>query len=98
MELEKTATSYCIEIESDSFDSLLEYENAWHGGLKSSEPGLEEILRNMGCSDVEYDGHYLNYIYFTVDIDDDNKKFHKEIIEAIKKHLQKAKDWKKNNV
>ena len=98
MQLEKTGVRYCVEVEKEKFIALLEYENIWHGGLKSSEPGLDGILRNMGCDDVDYDGHYMNYIYFSLCVEDDEEDFHKEILEVIEEYLQKAVEWKKNNV
>lgn len=94
MRLEKTAVSYCVEIETEKFITLLEYEDVFHGGLNFSQPSIEESLRNMGCDDVEYNGHYLNYIYFTIPIDDNNRKFHNQVINVIEKQIKMAELWK----
>ena len=94
MHLEKTAVSYSVEIEMKQFSALLDYEDVWHGGIKTSEPSLEETLRDMGCDHVEYNGHYLNYIYFTISIDDDNRKFHNKVLNVIEKQIKKAELWK----
>jgi hypothetical protein len=93
MKLEKTATKYTVEIEPERFIALEEYENMWHGGLTTYEPGLEVILRNMGCDDVEYNGHYQNYIWFSIHVDDDTPEFQAEVLEVINAYLQKALDW-----
>lgn len=94
MHLEKTAVSYSVEIEMKQFSALLDYEDAFNGGLKGSEQSIDETLRKMGCSDVEYNGHYLNYIYFTISIDDDNRKFHNKVLNVIEKQIKKAELWK----
>lgn len=100
MRLEKVSVSYSVEVETEKFLALLEYEDVFQGGMRNSEPSLEETLRNMGCDHVDYDGHYLNYIYFTVPTEDDNRKFHNKILKAIENQIKKAELWKqeKDNV
>jgi hypothetical protein len=91
MKLEKTAVTYAVEVDEVEFASLLEYEQDCH-----VDDWLSVILRNMGCDDVEYDGHYANYIHFKVSIDDDNEEFLTEVQNVIEQCLKKAHEWKQS--
>lgn len=93
MKLEISEIKYTVEVEKEKFLALLDYENVWHGGLKSSEMSLDGLLRDAGCSEAEYDGHYSNYIWFTIDFEDDCEEFRNVIAEIITKRLDEAVLW-----
>ena len=97
MKLEPVAIKYNVEVDSKKFEALLEYEDPWHGGLKASEPGLCGLLMEIGCYDVDFSGHYLNYIWFSVHTDYNCEEYQNQIIEIITEHLDKAVAWKETD-
>lgn len=82
---EQTEITYTIEIPEDDFIALLDYE--WNNNNY-----LSEKLRNVGCNYAEYDGHYPNYIYLGISIEDNTDEFKQELSAIIENHLKVTKE------
>ena len=95
MKITISEITYSVEVDEEKFSALLEYEDIWNGGLKTSEMCLDGQLRNIGCNKADYDGHYANYIWFTVSVEDDTEEFRNQIIETINVRLKESVDWVK---
>lgn len=82
--------SYAIEIEVADFIAIDSAESDYkHGGLgnKTILDQITSILR----SDVEYNGHFGSYIYFTMDVEDDTKRNHGKVLTIIRNQIIKAR-------
>lgn len=103
MKFEKTQTSYAVYIDKDDFLSLMDSESyvtedaAYKPGNKSLHEKLNEF---PGVNNVEYDGHFGNYIFLSIDADEDDTCLHEDIYETIMAHIEWCKtldvvDWVK---
>lgn len=87
MKLERTATSYAVEIDRDDFLALTRIEGDW-----PLQRTLAEDLDQLdGIDKVDYNGHFGACIYFTIEVGNDNPKTHKQILDLIEKHVDRAK-------
>lgn len=83
MNFEITKRSYAVEIEMERFDALIEVEDHNPCGVTLCEK-LSKFVSN-----VNYDGHFSNYVYFDIDNDDDTDDLKHKIEKTINEHL----DW-----
>lgn len=91
-------TSYSIEIEQNLFLNLLDSESyvTDHATYKDDNKTLCEKLGQItGVNDIEYNGHFGNFIYLTIDKDVDNKKTKDQISKIIEDHLEWCKNLEK---
>ena len=86
MELEILSRSYSIKLNKDEFltildkDELLEVRNY---------PWLWKQLEYIqGVDDVEHDGHFGTYVYFTIKEEYNDGKLEK-VMETIKNYIEK---------
>jgi|WetSurMetagenome_2_1015567.scaffolds.fasta_scaffold1879984_2 hypothetical protein len=80
MELKVSKTSYYIEIEKNIFINKIIEE--------SGKCLFQKLSSIVGISNVEYDGHFGNYVFLDIGIDYDNKTTYENIINIIKKHIE----------
>lgn len=94
MELNKVSTSYCVELEPEHFLALLDYENIFTDDGPEDPYELFNILKDNDCDDVEYDGRFGSFIWFTLIAEVDTEEKHKEIIDIIQNYIKICLDWK----
>lgn len=91
MKFEVTSRTFSIKIDEESFGNLLDSESyvtdcaAYAKDQKTLDEKLDQL---PGITDVEYDGHFGNAIYFSIPVSDDTPTLRKEIVKVIKEHLQ----------
>lgn len=86
--LEITRRSYAVEIPMDDF-ALLEQSDGikWHG------PTFTESDLPDGVYDLEFNAHFQNYVYFTIDAEDDTPELHAEIVSMIEHKIQEMHNY-----
>lgn len=81
MKFEKTKTSYQIPLD-ESFD-VIDIEHIDHE-LLMVDGALHYVLDKIeGVQETEYNGHFGNYVFLSIDNKYDNKKTHNKIEQAI---------------
>jgi len=90
MKFEKTATSYSIEIPVDVFSVHLMGDE--RDSFNNRVPLYQKLANVPGVDGVEYDGHFGNYVYLTIDIEHDNKYTKNVIGKIMQKHFTQKKD------
>ena len=84
------ATKYSIEMPMDDFCALESYENE----LPTIDNCLFTTLEKQTYAcDVDYNGHFGNYIYLTLETEDDTPEMWADIMRIITEQIQKAKEW-----
>ena len=88
---------YAAEIAVEAF-SVLDSSNYLVYLDRAGKPDLYDDLSKLPeLHNVDYNGHFGNYIYFTIWTGDDNEKLHKKIQSCIEKHVQRALKWAERN-
>ena len=90
--------SYSIELSLDDFTALCDYDWAriWHED-GDSFPSFDKALYDQNCIDVEYNGHFGQYIYFQLDVADDTPERWKAIEEIFEYYIKYAREWLEEN-
>jgi hypothetical protein len=87
MQLERTASSYAVEIPMEDMERLLDSEAISSKTQVRVHEQLDVKLMDLGCSKVEYSGHYGAYVYLTLAFSDDTPKMARRVIKTIQTHL-----------
>ena len=93
MEFKRTLDrkSYSIEIPMDEFTAITEYE--WESGYEST---LSELLnKHANVYDTDYNGHFGNRIYFTMDANDDTPETWELIFQYTTDFIEMSTNWLK---
>lgn len=51
----------------------------------------DQITKTLRAAEVEYDGHFGNFIWFTMDAEEDTKRNHRKIMTIIRNQIIKAR-------
>ena len=78
---------YAVEIDIELF-SILDSQDY---GSHRLHDDLDKI---SGVRDIEYNGHFGNFVYFSVSTSDDKPSLHKKIERCIEKHLKRCAKYK----
>jgi len=89
-----TKVSYSIEIPMDDFLALQTTEYETIGDALSV---AEEMEKQTCACDVDYNGHFGNFIYFTFEAQDDLPEEWEKIERIITQGIKNAKRWMKKN-
>jgi len=87
---ELTRKSYAIEIPNDDFCALLEYEydlSTINGCL------FYKLDKQTNAIGIEYDGHFGNFVYLSLDTVDDCPAMWEIIDRIITEQIQEAIDY-----
>lgn len=78
--------SYALEIDMEVFKKLLNMES-WNATIEEMNQSeqFNKQLEKLGAMDVDYNGHFGNNIYFTIDAENSSKTLQK-----IKKYIEKS--------
>ncbi len=89
-----TKISYAIEIPMEDFIAVQETEFQAAG----AELTIAEQIEKRTCAvDVDYNGHFGNFIYFTFEAQDDLPEQWETIEDIITQGIEHAKQWMKKN-
>ena len=84
---------YAVEIDVKAF-SIIDGIKYGHYLDDREKPSLfDDLSKFPELHNVDYNGHFGSYIYFTIWTGDDNEKLHKKIQACIEKHVQRALKW-----
>lgn len=89
-----TARKYAVELSIDDMISLEEGDSLLINKEFDDTSQLHTQLENMkGVSiyEIEFNGHFGPYIFFTVNDDDDTPVLHDRIHKMIRKHIKHCK-------
>ncbi len=89
---EITKRSYAIEIDIDRFHDLADSESYVSGNAaftRGKQTLCEKLDALPDTSDIEYNGHFGNFVYVTIDAEADTPELQAQIAQIIEDHL----DW-----
>lgn len=86
MKLERQSTRYSIEIPVEDFKALESRES--NSITKTLAEAIEEL---PGTANVEYNGHFGNYVFLTIEMDWDIPETHRSIKKMIRQHITQAR-------
>lgn len=84
LQLERAATSYCVEVDRDQFARLLKFEQTRY----MAQSLLDELKPVDGVSGIEYDGHFGPFIYLTIESEYDTPERQAEVVAIISRRLR----------
>lgn len=87
MKLERTATSYAVEIDLTKMQHLLISEAIYTSDRVPTHEQLDVKLMEIGCTKVDYNGHFGPYVYLTISYCDDTAAKRAEVLKLIQDHL-----------
>jgi hypothetical protein len=90
MEAKVWKKHYEVEISVDDLLALTEYETEEGDYLN------EEMERVTCANDVDYNGHFGEYIFFSLATADESKDEMQGILDIIAEYIVTANTWKKN--
>lgn len=73
-------TSYTVQVNREEFLQLLKSER------DSRELPLLYALQKLGLFDVDYDGHFDAYIYFSIEKSEDTEELWSKIQATLREH------------
>jgi hypothetical protein len=79
-----TQTSYCVELPTEDYLAV-EHNDEKGESLLDKLGAIPSSGR--GVLNVEYNGHFGAYIFFTIDKEDDTPELHDAIIKTIRAHI-----------
>lgn len=91
LKAEVTRRTYCVEIEVEDFLAVIKAE--WVYGRKGlgDKTICDQITKALRAAEVEYDGHFGNFIWFAMDVEEDTKRNHRKIMTIIRNQIIKAR-------
>lgn len=90
---ELTRRSYCIEIPVDDFIAVTEAEGDYGRNGLGDKTICDQITKMLRAAEVEYNGHFGSYIYFSMDVEEDTKRNHGKILTVIRNQIIKARRY-----
>jgi hypothetical protein len=87
---------YAVEIDSSLF-SVLDgdtYSLDADGYKRNKKSLFDDLDKMSGVYDIEYNGHFGNFVYFSVATEDDKPSLHKKVERCIEKHLKRCAKYK----
>jgi hypothetical protein len=88
---EKTITSYCIAIEDDQLMLALEDSESYVTDNAAFADGNMTLCQKLdeldGVQDIDYNGHFGNHVFLSIEVDHDNAKTKRKISKVIEEHL-----------
>lgn len=92
LKLEITRRSYSVEIPLEDFIVLTNMESILGDGPLCNDILSEKMEKQTGARLVEYNGHFGNYIYFSLDADDDTPEEQAKILKMIEEQIVEARN------
>lgn len=87
----RTKSSYCFEVDREKFLALCDWEAT--RSISSRDLDISPLmteLEKLGCSGIEYNGHFGPNIFFDLLAEDDHEFKHKAIAKCIREHVRRA--------
>jgi hypothetical protein len=87
---ERTASTYAIAITPRQMLKMLATESDWAQDVDRNlydDTLWGKLLEVTGVDDVEYSGHFGEFVHFKVEAEHDTPDTHKKVVEVILEHL-----------
>ena len=76
-----TSIHFAVEIPMELFREHLLNDDCEDNNL------CDALHKISGVDNVEYNGHFMNFVYFRLDTDEDTPDKRKEILDTIKRYI-----------
>ncbi|WP_408601398.1 hypothetical protein [Pseudomonas sp. PLMAX] len=93
LKAEITRRSYCVEIPMDDFTAVERAEDILGGAPLANNSICDQLTKLLRAAEVEYNGHFGNNIFFSLDVEEDTKRNHGKILTIIRNQIIKARRY-----